>query len=98
MAEHFTPQPASIELSSVFMTPSSSTGRPLYRKPQVLTPLPPLSFLSPAPSPEMSRTARAAVEQSDDEHKDILTELLLQGIPGLVDRIISMLTPADLYR
>jgi hypothetical protein len=88
------------ESSSVFMTPSSFTGKPIYQKPKVLTPLPPLSFLSPAASPEMSRTALKAVEESADseEHKDILLELLSYGIPELVDRILSLLSPADLYK
>ena len=35
---------------------------------------------------------------SDSEHKDILLDLLSCGIPGLVDHILSMLSPADLYR
>ena len=100
MADNFaTPQPnTNSELSSVFMTPSSSTGKPLYQKPKVLSPLPPLSFLSPAASPEMSRSAVKTVESGDSEHKDILLGLFFKGIPVLVDQILSMLSPVDLYK
>lgn len=95
MAEYSTPKTAE-ELSSVFMTPSSSAGRPLYQKPNLLTPLPHLSFLSPASTPHMSKSA--AHVHNDTEHKDILSELFSYGIPHLVNQILTMLSPADLYR
>lgn len=76
--------------STVFMTPSSSSGKAVYPKTRV-TPLA-FSLLSPAATPvrESSKVTQESI--------DILSKLHWSGVPHVVDAILAMLTPSDLCR
>ena len=87
MAHYFTPTLP--RESTVFMTPSSSSGKPVYPKPMV-TPLA-FSLFSPAPTPvKRGRTTQGST--------DVLTELYMCGVPHVVDTILAMLPPSALCR
>ena len=90
MAEFSTPSQEKTTLSSVFMTPSSSCGRPVFHPAKSL--LTPLQFSLPStPLPSPARLAR-------EEHKDILAGLFEAGLPLVAKRVLSLLDQGDLTK
>ena len=92
MAEFSTPSQEKNTLSSVFMTPSSSCGRPVFHPAKSL--FTPLQFSLPAtPLPSTSLTPPAR-----EEYKDIITGLFEAGIPLVAKRVLSELDHGDLTK
>ena len=100
MAEYSTPsQKKHSEEPSVFMTPSSSCGRPVYSAPKsyLTTPIP-ISPLTPLPTPKTKVDYEVKYCAVGEEHKDIITSLYEYGVPMLANRILSLLDPTETVR
>lgn len=84
--------PAKYALSSVFMTPESG------KKPAVQTP-----HYSPRPLPLLSIMLSPVVVQkhstansTNRDTRDVLADLIDDGLPAIVESILSLLSPSDL--
>lgn len=100
MAEYSTPsQKKHSEEPSVFMTPSSSCGRPVYSAPKsfLTTPIP-IPSLTPLPTPKTKFISEVKYYAVGEEHKDIMTSLYEYGFPMLANRILSLLDPLEIAR